>query len=372
MCNMINSYFLLCISILFSLSTSEYSINKLIKLDIAKSVINHIIVPSICLLSENVIAKNDETFKRPNERIYDTHKMSYLPSHPELYIKRLLINKRVIIIGEVHSNSLYHLLQFRLLTNLAGFYGTKHLALGMECFYRQHQQALDNYIYDHGNMAILKKETNWKETWGYDLSQYAKIFNYAYKNKIRLIGLNLPIQIVQYVAENGYESLPQNLIRILPEVDFSNKVHKQKFIAAITGIPEGDDSDALNENTSEKSANNIINSRNKNHGSINSLKLQHLYESQTLWDEYMSESASNYLSTNPENKLFVIAGLGHVIRSGIPERIYKRNGEVSFVVVPYSVAWNRDGLPQVVRPPLSTDCDWAWYVDNSEDLDKFA
>jgi len=65
-------------------------------------------------------------------------------------------------------------------------------AIGLECFYRQHQPALDRYIFGHQNFKTLKEETNWTESWGYDLNFYAKIFNFASQRKIRLLGLNIP------------------------------------------------------------------------------------------------------------------------------------------------------------------------------------
>ena len=34
------------------------------------------------------------------------------------------------------------------------------------------------------------------ETWGYDLNYYAKIFNFAAIYGIRLVGLNVPIQVI--------------------------------------------------------------------------------------------------------------------------------------------------------------------------------
>lgn len=275
------------------------------------------------------------------ERLYDTNRRSYLPSHPERFVLKSMKDRNVLVMGEVHSNSFDHLLEFRLLSTLTGFYGPKQMAVGLECFYRQHQRALDNFIFDHGNMGILKEQTNWKETWGYDLSQYAKIFNYAFKNKIRLIGLNVPIQVVEYVASFGLEEIPQNLKELLPAIDLSNQMHKERFISAISESSGHGDA-VSNEST---------------------VFMNRLYEAQTLWDEYMAESASNFVKGNPNTKLMVIAGSGHVTgRGGIPDRIAKRvGGRPPFVVVPYEVPWSDDGLPVIEIPPNTNECDWAWY-----------
>lgn len=282
---------------------------------------------------------------RKNERIYDTRRKSYLPSHPEKYIHDEIKHKRVITIGEVHSNSQHHLLEFRILTTLAGFIGTKNLAIGLECFYRQHQAALDNFIFKHGSMKILKNETNWQETWGYDLSQYAKIFNFAYLNKIRLVGLNIPHQIVSFVAQNGFNELPLKIKEKLPDIDLTNVAHREQFQAAIFGMSKSEQS---------------------KHGSINKKVFDHMYESQTLFDEYMAESACNFISSsnNKQLVLLIIAGYGHIKgRNGIPLRIEKRIKQNPFVIVPYEVDWLEDGLPDIDTPPNIDECDWAWYTE---------
>jgi C-terminal processing protease CtpA/Prc len=46
---------------------------------------------------------------------------------------------------------------------------------------------------------------------------------------------------------------------------------------------------------------------------------------QLLWDEYMAESAADYLQKNSERKIIVLAGSGHMRgSSGIPERLSSR------------------------------------------------
>lgn len=66
-------------------------------------------------------------------------------------------------IGEVHSDLLSHHVEFEIVRTLADL--RPNLAIGMECFYRQHQEALDRFIFIHGSMGTLKNETNWSESW---------------------------------------------------------------------------------------------------------------------------------------------------------------------------------------------------------------
>eukprot|EP01035_Chromulina_nebulosa_P022434 gene22434-29050_t len=104
-----------------------------------------------------------------------------------------------------------------------------------------------------------------------------------------------------------------------------------------------------------------------NHGGSNGLsklQIEHLYESQTLWDEYMSESVSDFIKSNRAVTLLVIAGSGHINgRVGIPDRVYSRTQEVPFVITPYEIDWSVDGLPVIDSPPGTSDCDWVWFTE---------
>lgn len=284
---------------------------------------------------------NGKSFYDPrNERIYNTQKKSFIPAHPEDYLEKELGNRNVVVIGEVHSNRCHHHAEFEMVRALhrrGGEFPRPGMAIGLECFYRQHQTALDNFVFLHGDMGTLKRETNWQNTWGYDLNYYSKIFQFAALNKIRLIGLNVPYQVVQLVSSSGFDDLPPSLKRLLPPLVLDNDKHRQQFVDAISGSL-GHAADPGN--------------------------MQRMYEAQTLWDEYMAESASSFVQKNPGQVLLVIAGIGHVQgRVGIPDRIAKRTGRAPFVVLPQQVDWTEGGLPNI-REPLGIEAaDWIWYTE---------
>ena len=187
-------------------------------------------------------------------------------------------------------------------------------------------------------MGTLKRETNWGTTWGYDLNYYSKIFSFAALNKIRLIGLNVPYQVVQLVSSSGFADLAPSLRRLLPPLDLDNGRHRKQFVDAIQGSM-GHDADPSS--------------------------VQRMYEAQTLWDEYMAESASSFVSKYPGQMLLVIAGIGHVQgRVGIPDRIAKRTGQAPFVVLPQQVGWTEGGLPDIKEPLGKEAADWIWYTQD--------
>jgi uncharacterized iron-regulated protein len=318
-----------------------------------------------CASVKRSLTSNGGAWYNPvNERIFDTYHKSYLPAKPEVYLsKDRLGDKRVITVGEVHSNPCHHRLEFDLVKALSTGKrggGSGNLAIGLECFYRQQQASLDKFVFGHRDFGTLKKETSWDSNWGYDLNYYAKIFNFAAKHGIRLVGLNLPYQVARYVGQVGLDNVPKELRERLPEIDLNVKKHRDQFERAL--------------------------GRSPGHGGGDPEMMSRMYLVQTLWDEYMAESAVLHLEKHPRDTMMVIAGLGHVVgRVGIPDRIARRLKSPSaagpgegglfrssnfntnpepFVIVPQEVNWNADsGLPDVAVPLTSEECDWAWYTE---------
>ena len=164
-------------------------------------------------------AEDSEVWYNPrNERIYDTRRRSYLPTVSASALIEDELNKRnqrVVVIGEIHSNPCHHRVEFDVVkaffksnTEMMTAVSRKPFtyAIGMECFYRQHQAALDRYVFEHRDFKTLKEETNWSRSWGYDLNYYAKILNFACQNKIRLLGLNIPYPVAKYIGSVGLVS----------------------------------------------------------------------------------------------------------------------------------------------------------------------
>lgn len=145
------------------------------------------------------------------------------------------------------------------------------------------------------------------------------------------------------VTRVGIDGLPKELREVLPDVDLDVEKHREQFYASI------------------QASHNI---QDKVHSQLDGRTLEHMYQTQTLWDEYMSESAAQYLTAFPSSTLVLIAGLGHIQgRVAIPDRIYKRTSSTPFVIVPQPVKWSKEsGLPIVSEPLSRSDADWVWYT----------
>ena len=112
------------------------------------------------------------------------------------------------------------------------------------------------------------------------------------------------------------------------------------------------------------------------HGAaLEGARLDRYYEAEVFWEEYMAETAARFVDANPRHRLLVLAGASHVEgRDGIPDRISKRlatpdaagaaraDERAPFVVLPESVEWSPDGLPDVEQPLGRDTADWIWYT----------
>lgn len=137
--------------------------------------------------------------------------------------------------------------------------------------------------------------------------------------------------------------LPERLYEVLPrDMDVhGNAAHRERFIQRMKALGVEAHGPIINDEAA----------------------LQRMYESQVLWDEYMSESAALWLERNPRGHLCIFAGNGHVEgRVGIPDRLTRRSGRPTFTVVPYTVPFQSDGWPDIPHPGNRDVGDWLWYL----------
>ncbi len=63
------------------------------------------------------------------------------------------------------------------------------------------------------------------------------------------------------------------------------------------------------------------------HGQAKEKNFEFFYQAQILWDETMAESIDAFLKKNPDFRMLVLAGAGHLqYGAGIPKRSFRRNG----------------------------------------------
>ena len=223
----------------------------------------------------------------------------------ESLVEKLTAN-RLLYIGEHHDRLDHHLNQLKIIKRLneTGI----DFSIGLESFQHPYQQHLGAYINGDINEKMLLKLTGYFKNWGYDFRFYRPVITYARENGIQLLALNAPSELVDAVSRNGLGGLEDSwenqlpIIRMTPDNQY--KVRLKSFFKRHP--------------TSEKS-------------------FERFLDVQLLWDEYMAESLVSYLKKNPNRKIVVLAGTGHVAGGiGIPERVYSR------LPAPYQVLLNVD------------------------------
>jgi uncharacterized iron-regulated protein len=220
-----------------------------------------------------------------------------------------LSRTKVIFVGESHDQIEQHQIQVKIIQALVA--KGKDVVIAMEMFERSQQPILDRWSQGLLTEEEFLKEVQWETTWGMDYELYKGILDIAKAHHLKVLGLNVPRNLVRKVAENGIEKLSPEDRKMLPEMDLTNQEHRS-YIASIY----------------------------QDHKKGPSKDFENFYEAQCFWDEGMAETLSGFLkSSGGEGKtVLVFAGSGHVVFGfGIPNRLYRR------ISIPYQtvvlMAW---------------------------------
>ncbi len=217
---------------------------------------------------------------------------------------------RVVLVGETHTRYDHHLVQLEILKYL--YQKSPDLALGVEWFQQPFQNHLDDYIAGKITEKEMLHLTEYFTRWKYDYRLYQPILQYAREKNIPLIALNAPRELIRALAETEIDDLPPELKAQLPEsYDWSDKDYEKRLHDIFDLHPEY------------------------------SGKFENFMRSQLTWDESMAERAAQYLQQNPDARMLIFAGSGHIMfGSGIPNRIKRRIDADQF-----SILVSEDFLP---------------------------
>lgn len=218
-----------------------------------------------------------------------------------------LAPSRVVFVGETHTRYDHHLNQLAIIEALHR--RDPNLAIGMEYFQRPFQAHLDDYIGGRIDEPTLLKRTEYYDRWRFDYRLYRPILRYAREHGIPVIALNMEQEITRKVGAGGIDSLSEaERARLPAEIDRDGEAYAQRLRQIFAMHPEP--------------------SNGKDRDFENFLSVQ------LLWDETMAETAARFLTENPEHRLVVLAGSGHVAyRDAIPDRLARRLPVPAAIVV---------------------------------------
>ena len=216
----------------------------------------------------------------------------------------VLIDKRVVLVGETHDRYDSHLMELEIIRRLH----TAHprLAIGMEMFQQPFQGVLDDYIAGRLNETQMLRGTEYYRRWRFDFRLYAAILEYAREHKLPVVALNLPSELTRKVGRVGIAGLTEAERRQLPaEIDWPDAAYEARLRAVYELHPRG-----------------------------GRQGFEHFVEVQLLWDEGMAARAAQYLRGHPDVTMVLLAGSGHLAYgSGIPRRLTRRLKLTSAVVL---------------------------------------
>jgi uncharacterized iron-regulated protein len=226
---------------------------------------------------------------------------------------------RLFFVGESHTRLDHHLVQLATLETL--FQQNPNVVLGVEWFQQPFQSHLDDYINGNISEAQMLHLTEYYNRWRYDYRLYQPIMQFARKHKIPVIALNASAEVNRAVNEYELDELPENLKSQLPDsYDWSDKAYEQRLRDTFNLHPEF------------------------------SGKFEDFYKGQLTWDESMAYRAASFLKDNPEHRMLVLAGSGHIeYGSGIPNRV-KRHIDIPQVSI--LITDGRDKLDKEVADYL--------------------
>ena len=248
--------------------------------------------------------------------------VSTIMSLPEVVSR--ISGKRIVYVGEYHDRFSNHTVQLEVIRALHR--KNKKIAIGMEMFQRPFQKVLDEYIAGTIDERTMLKGTEYFKRWGFDYNLYRPILTYAREEKIPVIALNIQNEIVDKVSKGGIDSLSEEETKeIPPHMDFSNEDYKKRLLDIF-----------------------------QKHSGFKEKNFDFFYQSQILWDEFMSQSIDDFLKNRPDfqkdGQVVVIAGSGHLsFGSGIPKRTFRRDG-LDYAIILNDIDIERDIADYLIYP----------------------
>ena len=232
------------------------------------------------------------------------HRLHVLQNNNEILLADAiddLKKNRIILVGEHHTNQNHHFGQLNVIQSLkeAGV----QVAIGLEMFKSDNQQALDQWV--SGNISEADFQKIYYGNWTYPWSAYRMIFEYAKKEKIPMIGLNVPRDITRQVSRRGFNSLTEEQKGKLADVSCRVDKEYMDYIKRAFG--------------------------GHGHGELN---FTYFCEAQLVWDSAMAINTLEYLKKNPDTTVVLLAGTGHVRKGAVPRQIRLRSEIPHAVILP--------------------------------------
>lgn len=200
----------------------------------------------------------------------------------------------VIYLGERHTLQRHHDLQTRIVKALLD--NNVALALGLEQLEAWQQPILDKYNAAEITFDQLAEETGWTRQWS-NYEQYRETIETAHHAGVKIIALNIRTQTARKVAELGLNQLDESTKSELPTNMFLDDPVYRAHLNQLMMV----------------------------HAFVDESLLERIFQAQVVRDEMMAAQIVHAFQEEPDHKVVVLCGAGHVNYGlGIPARVKRQ------------------------------------------------
>lgn len=213
-----------------------------------------------------------------------------------------IVDADVVYIGETHTSRRDHEYELELIRALIR--KQIHFAIGWEMFERTQQSDLNRFDEGRLSMADLFTRTGFEKSWATYSPLYAKILETTVHANLANIGLNAPPALAHKRATGEPLSLSQK--KQVP-TEFRIPVGAYRHFVRLMG----------------------------EHPGMKPGNLHRFFAAQNVWDETMAKAILEFQRKNPNTKLLVLTGRGHVQDGfGVPNYVHQKSATKQLVLLP--------------------------------------
>jgi uncharacterized iron-regulated protein len=201
---------------------------------------------------------------------------------------------RIVLLGEHHDRADHHRWQLQTVAALAG--RRPVMILGFEMFPRRAQPVLDRWVAGEIDVATLARDSDWEHVWGFPVSLYAPLFEFARLNRVPMRALNVDRALVARVRREGWAAVP-------------------------AAEREGVSDPAPASPAYEAALANVL-AAHGGHGPASDAARRRFVEAQLTWDRALAEGLAQAARASPDALVVGIMGSGHLEHGhGVPHQL---------------------------------------------------
>jgi uncharacterized iron-regulated protein len=244
-----------------------------------------------------------------------------------------LEDARLLLVGEGHTDMDSHRVERRVIEELV--LSGRRVTIGLEMYPYTEQKWLDRWTAGEFAEEEFLAASHWYRNWGYNWLYYRDIFIFARDNRVPMLAINAPREVVSAVRRKGFRGLTADEAAHVPtDIDSKNAEHMKLFQAS---FEEG-----------------------SFHGGMDEAAWQSMLDAQCTWDATMGFHAIQPLvhDDDPETIVVVLVGAGHVQYGlGIARQVRRSFAGRVASVIPVSVKDEKTGAVGAVQASYA---DFVW------------